>query len=297
MFSKCIVFYLNQTDMKKNLLFLTVLFALTFGGCGIFDSDRIVEGEVFIVTRGGENIALGLIDIAIIESEDFFGILEESAAVYEKELDELQNTLQLRQEKIAELNELEKTNWAKVVAEGKTKTVRDYLPTRNYDYFDQISAQSSYDVSQFFINKDKERRRRVLYETKHLRFYRDELGFKTVDEYVRTLKEIDKQQELLIKDFNDINQFLKGESLVGNISSIHSSAKTNSQGQFNHVIKNNKDYYVVAKGSRLVGSEQEVYLWIIPLPKGKEDIRNFFLSNDNLTNVDEILGLLANNKL
>jgi hypothetical protein len=276
--------------MKRILMIVTWIIALIFFSCGVFDSERIIEGEVFVVTRGGENIALGLVDIAFIEADEFTGILKEKAEIFDLEVVKLQNGIKDRMTKITELEELEKANWDKVVAEGKSKKKSDYLG----DYWDK---KIHFEGTKKFINESKDKRRSRIYVKGNQEYYRNKFGLKTIDEYASTLREIDNQNDLFVKEMQELEQFLQGEALVEMISKQYSSARTNSEGKFEGLIKKRKDYIIVAKGSREVGNEKEVYLWALPIAKGKADVKNVFLSNDNLSTIDEIKGLLPNSNL
>lgn len=274
--------------MKRFLFFLAGIIALIFVGCGVFDSERIVEGEVFVVTRGGDNIALGSVDIAFIDADQFNEVLGASVEKFFQDVDAYQASISASMDKLNELKALEKTNWEEVVVEGKSKNAGNISPNRQFD-----ASFLLWDIKSF-ITFDFDRRKSRLYYPGNLELFRDNTNMKTIQEYYNTLRKIDEQEILIKEEVLAFEWFLMGESLLGEITKNNSSAKTNSQGKFEGIIKKNKDYFIVAKGSRQVGNEKEVYLWVFPIAKGKDDISHLFLSNDNLSSKEEILSLLSN---
>ena len=61
------IFNLVLTGMKTILCFAALTFLLSFVGCK--PKETTLTGQAFVVTRGGENIKLGLVEVMLIEKE------------------------------------------------------------------------------------------------------------------------------------------------------------------------------------------------------------------------------------
>ncbi len=288
--------------MKKVFNYLVVL--IMFSSCSLFDTERQLEGEVFIVTRGGDNIPLGLTDIAVIENDYFPEALDEAFELFQSQLEIYEQRIEKCYDRLKELNKLEEDHWQKVVAEGKTKTVNSFVRERDYSKYnnewmreqmiesDIRSAQRTLDYVNEFIGFNKTRRE-WLFDQKPAAgepsVFNIYTGLLTsFDGFVESMQAIREQENECKRQVANIDKYLRGEDLIAYITKKHSSAKTNSQGVFSLVIDNRKDYKLVAGRARQVGNENELYFWIIPIEKGKDDISQLFLSNDNYIEMEDV---------
>ncbi len=263
--------------MKTKIAVVSTILVLIISGCNIFDNERNIEGEVFIVTRGGENITLGLVDIALIDRNDYPEAFNSALEYYNHGLAILKDDLFDLSEKLNELKDYEESIWEDVVAEAKTK---------NPD--SQIRRESIQD----FIRFNRAGRRWMLSERRQdqgasmFNWYRN-IGAKSFDKYILALEAFIDQEDIVLKKYQEIEEYERGERLVNYISKQHSSVKTNSQGHFSTIIDDRNDYILVAMGSRNIGDKKELYYWRIPIEKGKDDINQLFLSNDNMITVHQ----------
>ena len=68
--------------VMKNIL--TLLLLVGFLGCK--PKETHLSGQIFIVTRGAENIKLGLVEVQLIEKAQVLGFLQKKQAVIESEI-------------------------------------------------------------------------------------------------------------------------------------------------------------------------------------------------------------------
>jgi len=279
---------------KISLMSFFLCFQL-FIACNSFNTERIIKGEIFIVTQSGRSNPLGLVDIAVIEKDMIKEIFAETLGTYLENEKILKDKVLKRENQIKSLKDLEKDLWEQIVEIGKKKTVGSFIGRRlnpnAYYPIDRIGAEITVESIREFIAMGYRQRTGRLRNNPDKFIY--EYGSVSWDmpilkDYYSNIREIEAQEKLLKQDNLLLEEFRKGESLLIPISSKHTTVKSSSQGVFELKLRNRKEYYIIAVASRNLGFTKEVYLWFESI-NVENDNDNFYLSNDNIVSVNDIL--------
>lgn len=259
--------------------FLLVGLCLLFASCE--EQEYEVNGQVFIVTQGGQNIPLGLVSIGLmdyelidVELKDRLEVFDNQVAALEKSIDELN---------IEAENQLKDSLWSNVILESKSKSVQSFI--REGVEYALLDAKKRYNQFSNFISLEESSRDRQL----------ELYGVESLSNrhQLNSLIEYDLQREKINTLLSErdliaqrLDEFQKGYSVLPPLEAKFLRTKTNSQGNFKMKLKKGK-YFIFASASRSIGAEIEKYMWAEIL-EVNDEINDFFFSNDNLVSIREI---------
>jgi hypothetical protein len=296
MCNNILLFLSNKKKAIRTQIILTVLF---LAGCQYFQSEKLVKGEIFIVTQAGISNPLGLINIAAIEKKQLATVFSEALANYNENEKKLEEVILDRETKIKTLKDSEAKLWQQVVEIGKTKTVNSFIGKyRNPgDFFPIGRSEAEIDLESIkdFIKKSYGERTAKLRRDPNQ--FVSEYGSSAWDmpiikDYFSKIREIESNVNLLNNEIKTLEEFQKGETLLLPVTSERVSSKSSSQGFFELSLTKGKEYYIIAVASRNLGSVKETYLWFEYI-KVEKDRHDFYLSNDNILSVNDIEAILS----
>ncbi len=234
----------------KNLC-LILLFAFVVAGCGQKEqgtSDKVVQpedmqitGQIFIVTKGGENVVLGDVEVALFDQRRMWNSVNHKAL-----------------------------QWSNSLAEAQAKVDQ---ATTNYDALykddiDKLTNAKKYhdDIMKTAAIGTTEWEQAFAWSTK--------LEGK-IDELNLLKKSSDAGKELVnaVRERNIQSDYINWPSAESFDLSM-ATTTTDSEGRFKFLVSpSSQNVVVFAKAERQVGDEKEKYLWLIVVgtPAGKED--------------------------
>ncbi|GAB3668128.1 hypothetical protein GCM10028791_43590 [Echinicola sediminis] len=271
--------------MKIQILFFNLIFAfiLVFSFTGCQKEKHKVEGQVFIVTNGGQNFPLGLVSIGFAKPNELATSLDSVLLDFDDQISDFEKSLHDLKNKIEGEYILKSTLWEDVEKEAKGKTLSSFADLSK-DYA-LIDARPTYNQFRKFMELE-EQTRDIDIKLYGVSYLSKRFKLPTLNDYYAQKLKIDQ----LLQKHNEmdslINEFKKGHSILPLLQPKFTVTKTNAQGDFS-IEAEKGDYIVFATASRLAGTSTEQYMWAekISINGAKTDL---FLSNDNLVTIDEI---------
>ena len=232
---------------------------------GVFTKNVAVSGQVFIVTKGGENFKLGLVRVAIADGNAVNDYKKSIADDINKKLSANKATIDAASadyNAAYEKYESTLTNYqnADTALQGALNASGlTYLSTMNE--VDNVTAEQAGNI----VKLDKQRA---------------DIGTK-----LALLQQDAQQKYKPIQDALADSQADVSANLPVFIESVPSVAdtKTDADGRYSLSVPAGNTYVIVAKASREVGDDTEYYYWIqdVDLTKASDGL-SIMLSNDNL---------------
>lgn len=270
--------------MKKIVLIILPVLTIILAGCGLFD--KKVKGSVFIVTKAGSSIKLGLTPVAALAKEEFERILSEN--------------IELINEFLVDYSTVYKE------AEAEILSLIEKLDPIEKQY---NSAKATLDSMIDSYESGGTRYRMHLSVSKFKREIKDYSTYKQNTAYAINAEKILNLQvsriNAIVEKYNEIwfNQFSGYKNTMNTIAQeakdtisncerslaeqVHLTAlmktKTNADGECSLSFSKGVDYVVIAFADRSVGDITEEYNWFIPCSttQGLED-DTLLISNHNL---------------
>jgi hypothetical protein len=250
----------------------------------------ILNVQIFIVTNGAESIPLGLVSVGVTPFEVLSPKLDSALSVFDQEILGFENSIKDLKNKIESEVDLKTILWNDVLKEGGSKTQASFaLKGRPYALLD---AKPEFNYFKSWMTL-VEGARDYLIEDKGVEYWVNRFNLNTLTDYYKQKERIDFLLADLKELESSVEEFKKGARVLELLGNTFNITKTNAQGNFS-IELDEGSYLVFANSSRMVGSSTERYSWAVEvsLVGNKND---FFLSNDNLTSIDQIR--LLNNKL
>ena len=304
--------------MKHFLYAVAFLFFLSFFGCK--PKETTLSGQVFIVTRGAENIKLGLVEVQLIQKQSAVDCLKEKQSAIDTEMksrkDEYEKAKTDYQKDHDDFELFKATNHVAELAN------RYEFITGEIDAYDRENLAQANKIEA--LSNDFQEAKRV-YETSSgsLRVYYREIATQkgnaggdfararikwldanssanqaNIEERTRLAVEL---QKFLIPGNNVLDKKRQFESCALKLEeashptsddyfkkfspAMIQRATTDADGRFSFSYPRNKPFTLFAKAERLVGDEKETYYWLVNAPSEVEKAQ-LFLSNQNLVTVD-----------
>jgi hypothetical protein len=300
---------------------LVLAAVLTAGLLGCRPKETAVSGQMFIVTRGAENIKLGDVEVLLIQKQEAMQFLKTNQPAMESRIASSQHQFAVAQEgaKRAQADYDSATGLAraatKVLGAATTKDVekaqadyRSFVANSplfaNADYV-KISAERERLLQEIAALKQKS----VSLETQAERFRSShpnlanhalaaqlegvvaEMAEKghQLEETGRLAKEkLDAAQSRLVTVKTELEGFSVAEECLVNFSpAVAAKTRTDADGKFSITFPRRKAFTIFAKATRTVmaNAGTENYFWLVDAPVGAEKTQ-VFLSNNNLASAD-----------
>ncbi len=117
--------------------------------CSPLAKVNLTEMDVFIVTQGGENIKLGLVEVRVLPYQETLKSFTQAQEVAEKEMAKLQPRLEA-DEKVRTLIKAKKQHWDNQKATAYHYHDMDLMTNEAYDYCSSKVAEAEEDDSVMF---------------------------------------------------------------------------------------------------------------------------------------------------
>ena len=204
-----------------------------------------VNGEVFIVTRGGQNLKLGLVTVTAIPEDVISGYLDETRKAGDSGISALEG------------------DRAKAAAEAATaNNAAKRAKKRADDFMDQLFSSPSGSAAE-----KEAMRERPLAEA----------------ESVRLAGIARSKQGALDLVLSKQSYFRSPEFYFAGLPAGIASTKTNADGAFHLRLPNRGRFALAAMASREVVGNKEAYYWMVWVSLDGEAEKHVMLANDNLT--------------
>lgn len=266
--------------MKKYSSFLLLIFCLFFS-C---ETEKIaLSGQVFVVTKGAQNIPLGLVSIGFTDSERFGSALDSALEVFDQEILDVENSISRVKNEIEGEYVLKNSLWNDVLNEAKSKTLNSFaVAGQPYALLD---AKPKYNFFKNWIGSSESKRDLDL-KMEGVEYFRKRLKLNSLNDYYSQVLKFDSLKKELEEIENSLEELKNDNSVITDLSEEFMETKTNAQGEF--LIETEiGDHVIFASSSRLVGSETEKYMWCMIISP-KEGIKDLYLSNDNLISLEDL---------
>lgn len=264
-----------QIRVKKEMIRFLGMAALVIFVAGCYPKSITVDGEIFIVTKGGMNYKLGRIEVKAVSYDKEFLYHENAVFPVFKNMIE---------KKLNEFKEI------KSLYENASSQIEDY-------YVEYQELEYSYNELKSELEKKSQIYGWSVYPNRganHASLKKQvEMLNKKHSELAAIGKKISSMESVALFHADNAEQLKKEittehamyapafiETMRANIST-----KTDANGRFSLVIPSEGNYYVMARASRSVGAHDEYYQWFMPVRHNRKNI-NIAMSNDNM--VDRI---------
>lgn len=221
---------------------------LHVGGCGYLVGE--LSGEVFIVTQGGQNVKLGLVEVRAIPEADVKAFIEKKKKSPDVDTIIKRDRPQYEKAKL-ELAVLEKE--------------KDKAEQKKFDSLVELTR--SIGSSSLFSYNSKVRDADLKYERDMFNLFM-------------------QASSNFYKTWKDYPQWATCEYYFDGLPNGVVSAKTNADGKFTSKLKRGQKYALAAYGQRKIGDLTEKYYWLIWVSLDGKGVKNIMLSNDNLMDVN-----------
>lgn len=254
--------------------FPILIFAALVTLTGCKPKETGLSGQVFIVTRGGENIKLGLVEAHLIEKHQMSQFLETNLQSF------------IEPEFLSRSHELES---------AKTALLKANIALNSFpkvpDGEDSIRSQMDARLEKDIEDLEKEKKWSI----------NDDYLVAAAQDYLTNMEDI-------LKDYNPGRNKIRGdcwraefrvakakiilgefptvETYFTNFSStMGQKTVTDADGKFSFSYPCDKRFSLFAKAERLVGDQTEHYCWLVDAPSNIENAQ-IFLSNNNFVFID-----------
>jgi hypothetical protein len=247
----------------------------TLGLIGCKPKDTTLSGQIFIVTRGSENIKLGLVEVQLIEKQQMVEFLQKKQAVVEPGCTSRKQEIEAAIIAVQKAN-TDKDSYTNDPANSpefiQLRTEADRLFKQNTDEWIQNSKAGLGNTSGSLITPDIESLQNKMKEMQD-KYNREQnkLMFDEIDAEIRL-----KKAKENLAGFPTTETYFSDFSL-----SVAKKTLSDADGKFSFLYPRDKAFALFAKAQRLVGDQTENYYWLVNAPSGAETVQ-VFLSNNNL---------------
>jgi hypothetical protein len=237
---------------------LAVALLATVVACGSKTGE--MNGDIFIVTKSGENIKLGLVDVQAFPED-----------VIAQHLAERRSTAQAALKTVW-------PSWQKAVArEMHADSVEKAIEERPdvepwVQEWEKTLSHSSRDTA-LFMNRPKFR------------------------EYLDAVDAEGSAMTSLVAIATKVNPWRGLDYFITGLPAPLVAAKTDADGKFKLSLKRRGRYGLLAFSSRTVGDKLETYQWFVWASLDGQPSGRIFLSNDNLISVDPTDAVISERSL
>ena len=275
--------------MKTILYAFALLFSLSFIGCK--PKETTLSGQAFIVTRGGENIKLGLVEVLLIEKKDVKEFIQQKQPAVDAEIVARQHEYEAAKDLLTTTNTVAAPDVdCAVITETNYLAMQTLFEIRNKQLEAERNAelvlrqQAEYSSSRYESGLSSSRFPSVNdalavtqngYRQKHLA-----IDIRNLSERIGSIKKQVADSEERLTATPKAAAYFDAFSPV-----TFQKAVTDADGRFLFSYPQDKTLTIFARAERLVGDKTEKYLWLVDAPAGVEKAQ-IFLSNNNLVFTD-----------
>ncbi len=294
----------------KIKIFSILIFAVLFGLVGCKPKETMLSGQVFIVTKGAENIKLGDVAILLIEKSQVTDFLQKKESAVKVEaasrFEAYTNAVQQYTEAQTRFNWFTTNKPYETNADWiKMKTHVDDL---NRQYIQQTNEANHL---QAYIDKVNDAWTASNYRDENLSMARNnalsaqttvlEKSVKTIEKWASLRKELwdfetaanaeasnklEAAKSDIIKADKALESYPTAEGyLVDFLPVVVQKTLSDADGKFSFTYPRNKSFTIFASTQRMVLNKTEKYYWLVNAPTNVESVQ-LFLSNNNLVEVD-----------
>jgi hypothetical protein len=286
--------------MKAHHFSIAILLIVFLAGCK--PKQTALTGQIFIVTRGAENIKLGGVEILLIEKSQAVDFLQRQTTVIQSEMNSRQQALAKAEEALQKAQ----TEFNSFLISGHPPTNSDFIKIsaqvdeairqhavfeKQFQYVDaqmsQATAQGNwgdradalYEKEKDILNQEKESQAEAeslmvkLEDVVALHKAEETNKFETAKSYVeiaRAKLDSSPSAEDYLADFSPL---------------VIQKTISDADGKFSITYLPTNRFAIFATAQRAVLDGTEKYYWLVDAPTSAEPVQ-FFLSNQNLIFVD-----------
>ena len=206
-----------------------------------------LDGDVFIVTQGAENVKLGLVEVRVLPYEETKNSIMKTRVQVEQEISGLQAQLEAAREALTSAEARLKAADAERIAAYEEKALNFAPGETSSEWFKAQQAENAAED--------------------HYR-----AAGKVVGSAKSTLADLQKQARI----WNSGDQYFK--SLPSPVASV----KTDADGKFSIPLDRKSTFALAAYATRRLFDKTENYYWLISVSLDGQLSKRIFLSNDNL---------------
>ena len=253
--------------MKIKIIIAVIATVGTLGLIGCKPRETTLSGQIFIVTRGSENIKLGLVEVQLIEKQSVSEFLQKKQATIDSEIASRQRDYDLARENLT-----------------KTNRSAEFMSVDETNYLAMNNSRKNLEI---ILNGGKEfvsiyRRNGLDQEATDQEKKLDE----TVSEIRVLCARIISVENAVVEAKARLEKTPTAEIYFENFSAdSFQKSLTDADGKFSLSYPRNKTYTMFAKAERLVGNTKEKYYWLLNAPSNVEKAQ-ILLSNNNLVFID-----------
>ncbi len=248
--------------MKTYYCLTALLYLLSVSGCKA--KETTLSGQAFIVTRGGKNIKLGLIEVQLIEKDAVREFLKKRQVSIDSAI-------------VSRQHEIEVATAALQKAEKAFELLKTNAPLDNPEYIKmRLKADSIFRQNNFSSSPEEQVIRQKLGDISH----------QYSEQYMKLGDNKEYTKWDLIHAQTSFDRFpVANDYLSDFIFPTSQRTLTDADGKFSFSYPQDKTLTIFAKTERLVGDKTEKYCWLVNAPAGVEK-GQIFLSNNNLVFID-----------
>jgi hypothetical protein len=274
--------------MIKAFLIITVIFVFIFTGC---NKQGELQGSVFIVTQGAQNIKLGLVKVTAIPENEIKQFVEQKKSIINGESNKLKSDMDAIKPEIAksqkEFDEA-KRNYDEIVAQ------RDNLKSREQSLnlgFNPYSLNEDPYLSEYETPEMKAERNKQRQIQKQLDAIRKQIASyePKVSQASKIMTDAKSRLEMsksnLSKITDKLVSYVQASFLFDGLPEGKIKAVTDADGKFSMKLPSGK-YALVASSERRVVNTTEEYYWLIWVDIDGKEPKQIMLTNQNLLGQD-----------
>lgn len=224
---------------------IAISMALPMVACGSREGQ--LNGEVFIVTKGGQNVRLGLVEVRLIPEKDIKAFVETKQTKAKEEMEKLRPQL-------AE---------AKAALETAERVEKEAGRVHDARFQESVAAA----MGKGNYTEASERARAAS------------------DAWIKRIRDTGQTRSAYFTLVQRHNYFVSGKYYFEGLPGGTATTKTDADGKFSLTLNKKERYAVAAHGSRNIGDTTEEYYWLLWVSLQGNDSKRLLVSNDTLFEV------------
>ena len=277
--------------MLKVLLTLSLFILTLFLSLNCSKSNAELQGSVFIVTNGAQNIKLGLVKITAIPESEIIKFVEQKKSFISDESNKLKGDIDAAKPEIdkyqKEYDEAKRTYDA-INSQRENLKSREQSLNSNYNPY---SLYESPYLSEYETDEEKATRSKQKQIKNQLEGLKKQIA--AYDQKVSQANKIvsDAQQKLsnskakITKINEKLLSYLNQSYLLEGLPEGKIKAVTDADGKFSMKLPTGK-YALVASSQRRVVDSTEEYYWLVWVNLDGQEAKQIMLSNQNMLGQD-----------